>query len=839
MPSRNSGGSTSRVSRLLEALKKRALSDRSSEWFTDEMFADIVHDEEAQFKPIIKRRALAFKEMLAAMAHPENSKRTRTFQIRPGELIVGTMPLGSLGLGKVFPNYLTETEKKLAFFCSRGVESNLGHNSPDFAPLLSKGLKDVIRFCNERIKYLKVDRDYPMGRTGGIIKKIGFYEAVKICCESVCDFANEFSALASAEVSKAGSAARAAELEEIARICSKVPFEPADTFHEALQSIWFVHLAYHASVSHLSLGRLDQLLQPYLEKSLPRDELNHGEALELIECFFIKAAERLNLNPAYFEKQDHADFGTGMGHSPFLLDQEGTVNQFMQNIVIGGLTPEGKDAVNTCSYLFLDACASLGLSTPTINVRLHENSPDHFKHKVAECIMNSRNGQPIIYNDDTIVPALMYAAGKYNKPTWNIREARDYVVDGCWEVILNGKSDFTYNMVNILTALECALNGGALLSNSSMQLSGEKKSFGTKPPSEMKRFDDLKQALSTHIRLFTTKAGMEIYDNYYLEGSVTPAPLLSAFLGNCLVKGIDKTWGGADHRIGGIVFIALPNVANSLAAIKKWVFEEKAYTLPEVVRSLRNNYAGSGEMRLRFRESPKFGNNDRETDGIMAWLMEEIVQSIAEAQELANQLFLTIPRGSKEGRRISALRNMAGYSGISMKERFGKDFKIDFTIGCGTFAQYVFFGLGCAASADGRCMGDPVAPNFSPASGSATHGAGAILESMKDLKLDRFGCGVITDICMEKTATNPEMIKEIIRKFMACNGNILSLTIADHSYLAEIYEHCNAVREGTEEPSVLDRFENISVRVGGWNSAFITLTKKQQEDYLKRTQTGI
>ena len=847
MVAKETRGSTQRSALLYEALMARAMSDRSEEWLSDDMFEDIGADPKAEYTDAIVRRARALRELLRAMTDPEVSRTTRTYEIEPGELIVGTMPLGSLGLGKVFPNYLTDTEKAVAFYCARGVESNLGHNSPDYTRVVRDGLEAVLSTCHERTRSLKIDYEHPMGRAGGIRKKMQFYAAVEICCKAVVSYARAFADLAASLAAAETDADRRAELMEVSRICRKVPLKPADTFHEALQSIWFVHLVLHASVSHLSLGRLDQVLQPYLERSMASGEIDRAGAVELTECFFIKAAGRLNLNPAYFEKQDHQDFGTGMGHSPFLVDQEATVNQFMQNIVVGGQTREGTDSANECTFLLLEACANLGLPTPTLNVRLFPGSDVRLVEAVAESVLRGRNGMPIIYSDEAIVAGLMQpavaakqetggakATRHGRKPSWSLEDARDYVVDGCWEPLLNGTCDFTYNMVHMLPVLECALNGGALLTRSHMQLRGMKQSFMTTLPSQMGSFRDLQDSLRTHLRLFTQRCGLELYRNFCLEGSVTPAPFFSAILGDCLRKGIDKTWGGADHIIGGIVFIAMPNVANALAAIKKWVFDERKYTLEEVVRALRNDYEGADEMWHDFRNAPKFGNADPAVDRIMKWLMDEVYDAVLEAQALAGEMFLTIPRGSREGRRISALRAMAMYSGSSYAEYYGRDFDIHFTVGCGTFAQYAHFGIGSAASADGRHADRPVAPNFSPASGTATSGVGAVFDSMAGLGLDRFGCGVMTDVCLDSDIATTDLIQEILRAHCS-SGSILSLTIAGHSRLKEIHEQCRAVREGRAEPGTLDQYADVAVRVGGWNAAFITLTDAQQEDYLARS----
>jgi pyruvate-formate lyase len=824
-------GSTKRVEHLLSMLRERGASDRSEEWFIPDDLPDFARDESAADIPLIERRAMAFQGMLEVMTNEKFSEKTHTFEIKPDELIVGVIPMGSLGFGKVFPNYLTRREKHIAFFSSRGVESVLGHNVPDFTRVLKHGLKGILKICQERKISLEFDNKYPLGPNEGIEKKISFYKAVKICCNALVDYAKKFAELAERKADQENDAARKNELLEIARICRKVPLEPAGSFYEALHSIWFVHLAFHSTVSHLSLGRLDQVLQPYLEESISKGEIDEAKARELLECFFIKCAERLTLTMQHVVKQDHQDFGTGMGHSPFLVDQEATVNQFMQNIVIGGQTRDGKDAINLCTYLFLDACAGVGLPTPTVNLRLHKNSSQELLQKAAQCALNSGNGQPIIYNDEIVVPAFS------RHPAIPEEEALDYVVDGCWEVLMNGKCDFTYNMVNMLTVMECALNGGALISSGSSQLRGTKMSYLSPLVPQIKTFDKLKEILSTHLQLFTNKAGMQLYSYYALEGSVTPVPFLSAMLGNCLEKGIDKTWGGADYTIAGIVFIAMPNVANSLAAIKEWVYDKKEYTLAEVVGALRHDFKGSEreeKMKRDFEQSPKFGNNQEEVDEIMTWLLTEVYEAVQEAEEISDYIFLTVPETPEEASRVKRLRHMAEYEGPSMKERFGKDFNIAFTAGCGTFGQYAHFGIGCAASADGRGKDQPVAPNFSPYSGTAYNGEGAILESLKNLGLNKYGTGVMLDICLEEKDTNEDKVVEMMKKFMRCNGSIMSLTIVGHKEIEKIYELCNEVREGKKAPSVLYEYNDISVRVGGWNGPFVTLTKVQQENYIKR-----
>ncbi|NTV47669.1 MAG: formate acetyltransferase, partial [Chlorobiales bacterium] len=558
--------STTRTAALLEQLKIRALGDRSNEWFRRSMFPEIgkLYPE----KPVIIRRALAFSAMLKAMTNPANSSITGSYIIGDGELIVGITPLGSVGLGKEFPRYMTVEERRLSAVTSRDEESMFGHNSPDFQRVLQKGLREIIEFSRQRIRFLEIDITHRLGSIEGLRKKQHFYDSVIICCDAVIDYAQSFSKLAAKMADEEADPVRKAELSDIAAICNKVPEYPADTFHEALQSIWFIHLALHATLDFVSFGRLDQVIQPFYEKSLSEGLITREKAVELLECFLIKGAGRLNMTSAYLMKQDHLDFGTGLGTSPVFLDQVASANNFLQNVVLGGQTPEGLDATNDSTYFILEASGNVGVPTPTIVVRLHANSPKALLDKAADTLKRGHAGLPIIYNDDSIVKA-------FENDGIPREDALDYVVDGCWEPILNAKCDWTFGMVNLLTVLECALNGGALLSNNPSLLRGQKKSYATKSFSEMKDFTELLDAVKFHIGFFTDIVGLGIYKFYTIDASVTPTPFFSALLGDCLCKGIDKTWGGADYILGGIISIAAPNCANALMSIKKYVFDEK------------------------------------------------------------------------------------------------------------------------------------------------------------------------------------------------------------------------------------------------------------------------
>jgi len=813
-----------RVASIVDRVRERALGDRSGEWFRPEMFPNIAHlypDE-----PLIVRRALAFEAMLRAMTSAEASRTTGSFEIRDGELIVGVIPMGSVGLGKEFPRYLTETEERVAAFCHRDIESTFGHNSPDYARVLRGGLDAIRSYCADRLRSLEADLEAPLGGDGALHKKLAFYRAVDVCCRAVVDYARAFARLASEKAASEQDPVRREELLTISAICDKVPANPAETFHEALQSVYFVHLALHATLDMMSLGRLDQVLQPFLQRSLDRGELSVGAADELVACFLVKCGERLNLTSAWLDKQDHLDFGTSLGTSPVFLDQIASANNFLQNLVLGGIGPDGKDASNECTKIFLRAHQMAKLPTPTLDLRVHAGTPDSVKTLAAETLLTARQGLPILYNDEAIVPA-------FERAGIPSEFARDYVADGCWEPILNGVSDWTFGMVNMLTALECALNSGAQLSNNPSLLRGKKRSYATPPANELATFDDLQRALSLQIRFFVDQVVLGIYEFYNIDGSVTPTPFFSALLGDCLRRGIDKTWGGASYNLGGVIAIAVPNCANALLAIQDLVYARNVYSLPRVVAALKRNFAGEADMQRDFLRSPKYGNNDASVDGLAKWLLDEMDAAVAAAAALAESIFLTDPVDPKERLRIENLRNLVGYSGSSMQARFGQRFRIVFTRGAGTFGQYAFMGLGCAASADGRLADAPVAPNCSPASGTMVHGAGAVLASAGSLACDRFAAGLVVDLCLDPSG-DANYVERVIEEVLRNRCNIVTVSIASREELQQAFDLCEQVRANTVPASALAPYAHLGVRVGGWNAPFISFTRAQQLDYLKR-----
>lgn len=817
---------TPRIAMLRERLIKRGFEDRSKEWFNKSELEDIGNNNAE--KHVMVRRALAIDEMLKAICDPAKHKHTRCFEIEEGDLLAGTIPMGSNGLGKVFPNYLTDEEQRVGSVTNKTELALLGHNSINYEKVVQEGLQPIIDFAQKMLN------DNKVRGIQDAYNQDAFYEAVTISCQAVIDYALRFSKLAAAKAATCKDKRRRHELQEIARICAKVPAQPAETFYEALHSIWLVHCCLHATSDFMSLGRLDQVLQPYLAK-----EENRSFALELFQNFIIKAASRLNLTTQYLVEQDHMDYNAALGIHPYYLDQWAGLNNFLQNIIIGGKKKDGSDATNDCTFLILEAFKQVNLSTPGIYVRLHNNSPKKLVAAVAQAVKKSKN-LPYILNDEVMIPALLaslsYGETDREKLKRYEEVANDYCVDGCWEPILNGISEWTFGMINGLTVLECTLNRGAALTSNPALLRGQKLSIDTHT---FDSFEGFSEAFKKQMQFFVDQSALAMCLYYLTTEFVVPTPLVSALFGTCLERGRDKSWGGAEYNIGGTILGGIPDMVNTIAAIKKWVFDTHKYELSDVISAFRYNYTAgdTGDFKTQrlfdsikvdfFTNSDQFGNGS-ETDDITRMVLDVYYQAVSNSKDLSYKVFFD--KNGDNNPQVIAMRAVAGYYGESLQSIL-PGFDLKFTAGIGTFEQYNWQGAGNAASS-ARNAGDPLAPNFTPASGTWHATPSTLFESFSKLQLNRFSAGVITDICLE----NDSMIEETILQFIRKKGGMLSITVASEQY-QEIYEIAKASRLITSPEAAsgkLLEYSDIMVRVGGWNAPFITLPLSHMENYINR-----
>jgi formate C-acetyltransferase len=291
-------------------------------------------------------------------------------------------------------------------------------------------------------------------------------------------------------------------------------------------------------------------------------------------------------------------------------------------------------------------------------------------------------------------------------------------------------------------------------------------------------------------------------------------------------------------------------MVNTIAAIRKWVFEEKKYMMEDVLGALRYNFEAPDSVPPEKKEiysnihddfflrSPKFGNNDPVADEIARQVVDCFLEALDEAKVFADDVYRFTPADPKKAKRNQRLRMTAGYYGPPIQDHLRKnEVTIAFTAGLGTFATYALMGLGTAASAD-RGANEPLAMNNTPTPGTVARGFGHTLASLKALDLSRFPAGAPVDLCLEMADATAEdkaaVAKAVIEGFLKNNCNTLSLTLGNREQYKEIYQL--AVRASKNEPGAADdllKWGHVIVRAGGWQTPFITMSLVQQKRYTR------
>ena len=538
-----------------------------------------------------------------------------------------------------------------------------GHICPDCASWLKTGPKGYKEAAEMAITQAQKEGD---------AEKAAFYRAVSLVMEGARRFMIRYGEHIHAEI-------QAAELLETARICYALAERPAETFREAVQSLWFLFTILHmeSNASSFSPGRMDLYLYPYYKKDMESGCLTNEEALELIECLWIKFNQIV-----YMRNKNSARYFAGF---PIGF-----------NIVIGGQDGKGNDFVNELSFFFLKAQEQLGLPQPNLSVRLHEKTSDELLHKAIQVVALG-SGMPQFFNDKAVIPALEHLG-------ISKKDSLDYAVVGCVELTTQGNnlgwSDAA--MFNLNKALELTLTGGRDL------ISGKQITANRGNLTTYNSFEELENAFAAQMEHYIEKmtACCAIVEQAHKE--LLPTPFLSAVINDCMAKGMDVTSGGALYNLSGIQMIQLANIADSLAAIKALIFEPEAHfgsaaasyrvSSRQFLKALEANFQGHEVLRqIILRKIPKYGND-------VDWV-DELGAKWA-------QYFRT------------KLAHYANYRGGP------------YHTGMYTVSAHVPMGEMVGASPDGRLSGTPLADGgLSPMYGRDRTGPTAVLKSVS--KIDR------------------------------------------------------------------------------------------------------
>jgi pyruvate formate-lyase/glycerol dehydratase family glycyl radical enzyme len=439
----------------------------------------------------------------------------------------------------------------------------ISHTAPDFEKLVKVGLNGLVEEASQMI----ADLDGPLGADPEELRKRSFYKAVELTCQGVIEFAHRYQEQAQALAEGESDPARKAELLEIARICDKVPAGPAETFHEALQSLWFLEVALHQEnyEQALCLGRLDQYLYPYYERDLKSGVLTRGRAIELLGCLFVKLSEFVPLF-----SDSIAVFFSGFPANPA--------------ITLGGLTPDGQDATNELTHAILDTREVLKTRHPNLHARIHQSSPEAYLQRAVE-VIKSGGGMPAFVNDEVIVPALV------NKGV-DEEDARDYVVIGCVEISVPRKTFGSTDaaLMSLPICLEMALHDGYC------PVMLKKIGVETGDPQSFTDMDEVVEAFRRQVSWVVDQMVIGLNALSLAHEELYPSPLLSSLTEGCLEKGKDVTAGGAVYNFTGVQGVGTADVANSLAAIDRLVFGEKQVTMEQLLKALEDDFEGHEDV---------------------------------------------------------------------------------------------------------------------------------------------------------------------------------------------------------------------------------------------------
>ena len=626
--------------------------------------------------------------------------------------------------------------------------------------VINNGLNSIIADANERLQKLKAgdfsDRD--------VVNKMHFWHAVIIACEGVINFAHRYAKLAGELASRESDTIRKKELEEIANICQWVPANPARTFHEALQSFWFTHLgaAQEHNKSNEAPGRMDQYLYPFYKRDLEAGRLTRQEAAELLGCLWVKLSER------------EASRGR-------VAKARGQTN-LAQHVVIGGVTSDGRDATNELTYLLLEVARQVRTVQSSLYLRCHVGTPEELWMKAVEVLRDRGDGVPAFISDRAVLL-------NFRSKGISVQDARDYAVGGCVHprVPYYSCGDGLGTVISIVKILELTLNNGV------DPKTGKMLGLATGDPKEFSSFDQLYQAYKRQFSFFVDFLGKYLRLYWPVRNMYYSLPFFSALLGDCIEKGLDLTRGGIRYPQLYHSFYdkGHQNVADSLAAIKKLVFEEKKLTMDRLLKAMEANFEGNGnkDIQRMLLAAPKYGNDDDYVDDIFNDL--SLWQQYRQAEE----------------------KTALGVNSRVLR---------------GGATHHVYLGQVIGATPDGRKAWTPLADGIlSPMRGADIKGPTAVLNSASKVNH--------TEVCTcallnMKFAPQVLQSREGRRKFI-----YLIKTFFDRGgyFIQFNTQGTELLRKAKEHP---EQYRDLLVRVAGFSAYFVDLSPDLQDEIIARTE---
>lgn len=637
-------------------------------------------------------------------------------------------------------------------FASSGMNIHLGGGITqfDYGKILNGGLNAIIREAEEELSKTR-----PM--TEDSMKKREFLEAVIISYKGVISWANRYSILAAELAAKEKDPARKKEHERIAATCKQVPAEPARDFYEAMQSLWFTFLVLAGSTT--SFARFDQYMYPFFKKDIESGKITDEDALELLQCLRLKDME-INSVRGYKGAREK---WSGMAK--------------WNNMLIGGQTPEGKDATNALSYLVLEAAFRCRTPHHTVTVRVWDGTPEALLMKGLELVRTGM-GMPAFISDRSYIEMLLS-----NGMPLNV--ARDFAVGGCLDVAVMGRSRaMALSPFNLPKTLELFLNNGV------QPETGRQVGPRTDPES-YKSFDELMEAWKKHCYHYQRAFAQVLNILIKATHDKVPDPFQSALFVDALKLG-RHMW---DRKMPyenecGMMAIGVINVADSLAAIKRLVYDDKTVTMKKLKEALAANWEGEeySQIRKMCLAAPKFGNNTDYVDSIAADIFRYWAESVP--------TFESYHGGKIQPSAVSLVSHWPG-------------------------------GMSTGATPDGRYAGEILADGtVSPVQGRDTNGPTAVMLSAAKIDQTPFQSTLLNIKFHPSTLQTAEDLRKLasmIRTYFGLGGRHVQFNVIDRDTLID----------AQKKP---DEYRDLLIRVAGYSTYFTLLNKPVQDEIIARTE---
>lgn len=621
----------------------------------------------------------------------------------------------------------------------------------DFAQILNYGLNSSIEVAEQELEQLRF--------TGaGAVKKAYFLKAVLVAQRAIIRFAERFAELAEDLFQEEENPARKKELERIAETCRRVPARPARTFYEAVQFFWFLFLMITPSPT-AAAGRFDQYMYSFYRKDIQEDRLTKEEVLELLACLRIKD---MQLNRVSGKQNRQKNSGMAKWH----------------NWTIGGVSPEGEDATNELSYLILEAAKLCPTPHHTITVRVHDKTPEDFLLIALE-VVKAGIGMPAFIGDKSYIDFFV----SNGMP---LEDAREYIVTGCLDANIPGKSrTSSIAMFIVPRVLELTLNNGMDPS------SGQEIGPRTGEVEDFTSFNDLFEAFKKQLAYFMGLNAERDNIELCAMQELLPDPVRSSFMVNAISEGRDVLDRTMPFENGAVMNpVGMVNVADSLAAIKKVVYEENKVTMPQLKEALIANWQGEANEKIRkmFLEAPKYGNADVYVD------------------QIAGKLY----------------RFWAEMTGTLDTALGGKHLPTAISI-----TAHGPGGALTGATPDGRYAGEVLADGtMSPMRGMDRNGPTAIIKSA--LKIDQVPYqATLLNMKFHPSAlkSSEDLVKlsYLIKTYFNLGGKHIQFNIVDKETLLDAQEHPENHRD-------------LIVRVAGYSAYFVQLGREVQDEIIGRVE---